>query len=283
MIKLLHEELSTRKQQSFVFVEFNAWLYQGYDDARAALMDVIAQKLLEYAEENKKPTERVLEFIGRVRWARVAGLEVGVAASIAAGMPLPGVAGAVSSAIQGLTNRGLSKETVDAATDASKQAVETAKGLVAGKTVPSPPKEIHDLRDHFEATLQQIGATLVVLIDDLDRCLPETAISTLEAIRLFLFLDQTAFVVAADDKMIRQAVRVHFKNADLDDDLVTNYFDKLIQAFFDSIETDLLMRAVRKHTDCPWALLYIERWLKAPMQSADGSFRYATKARRKAA
>jgi RNA-directed DNA polymerase len=30
------------------------------------------------------------------------------------------------------------------------------------------------------------------------------------------------------------------------------------------------MRAVRKHTDCPWALLYIDRWLKAPMQMADG-------------
>ena len=44
-----------------------------------------------------------------------------------------------------------------------------------------------------------------------------------------------------------------------------------IKAFFDSIETDLLMRAVRKHTDCPWVLLYIERWLKAPMQMADGS------------
>jgi len=44
-----------------------------------------------------------------------------------------------------------------------------------------------------------------------------------------------------------------------------------IKAFFDSIDTDLLMRAVRKHTDCPWALLYIERWLKAPMQMADGS------------
>lgn len=31
------------------------------------------------------------------------------------------------------------------------------------------------------------------------------------------------------------------------------------------------MRAVRKHTDCPWVLLYLERWLKAPMQTADGS------------
>lgn len=31
------------------------------------------------------------------------------------------------------------------------------------------------------------------------------------------------------------------------------------------------MRAVRKHTDCPWVLMYIERWLKAPVQMADGS------------
>src|SRR5512143_1824375 len=37
-----------------------------------------------------------------------------------------------------------------------------------------------------------------------------------------------------------------------------------IQAFFDSIDHDLLMRAVRKHTDCKWVRLYIERWLKAP-------------------
>jgi RNA-directed DNA polymerase len=44
-----------------------------------------------------------------------------------------------------------------------------------------------------------------------------------------------------------------------------------IKAFFDSIEPDLLMRAVRKHTDCLWALLYIERWLKAPVQMPEGS------------
>jgi len=40
---------------------------------------------------------------------------------------------------------------------------------------------------------------------------------------------------------------------------------------FDSIDANLLMRAVRKHTDCAWVLLYIERWLKAPEQMADGS------------
>lgn len=72
-----------------------------------------------------------------------------------------------------------------------------------------------------------MNVTLVVLIDDLDRCLPDTTISTLEAIRLLLFLKHTAFVIAADDQMIKHAVKKHFKG--VEDELVTSYFDKLIQ------------------------------------------------------
>jgi RNA-directed DNA polymerase len=44
-----------------------------------------------------------------------------------------------------------------------------------------------------------------------------------------------------------------------------------IKSFFDNISHELLMRAVGKHTQCKWLLLYIERWLKAPMQLADGT------------
>jgi RNA-directed DNA polymerase len=44
-----------------------------------------------------------------------------------------------------------------------------------------------------------------------------------------------------------------------------------IKGFFDNLDHELLMRAVRKHTDCKWMLLYIERWLKAPAQLADGT------------
>ena len=40
---------------------------------------------------------------------------------------------------------------------------------------------------------------------------------------------------------------------------------------FDAISHELLLRAVRKHTDCAWVLLYIERWLKAPVQLEDGT------------
>lgn len=43
-----------------------------------------------------------------------------------------------------------------------------------------------------------------------------------------------------------------------------------IKGFFDNIDHELMMRAVRKHTDCKWVLLYVERWLKAPAQLEDG-------------
>lgn len=44
-----------------------------------------------------------------------------------------------------------------------------------------------------------------------------------------------------------------------------------VRSYFDSIDWELLLKAVRKHTSCPWVLLYIERWLKAPIQMEDGS------------
>jgi len=44
-----------------------------------------------------------------------------------------------------------------------------------------------------------------------------------------------------------------------------------IRKCFDTIPHDLLMRAVQKHTQCKWILLYIQRWLKAPIQQPDGT------------
>jgi RNA-directed DNA polymerase len=44
-----------------------------------------------------------------------------------------------------------------------------------------------------------------------------------------------------------------------------------IEGFFDSIDWELLLKAARHHTDCPWVLLYVERWLKAPVQMEEGS------------
>ncbi len=50
-----------------------------------------------------------------------------------------------------------------------------------------------------------------------------------------------------------------------------------IRSFFDNLPHDQLMKAVRKHLDCKWALLYIERWLVAPVQREDGTIEARTK------
>jgi RNA-directed DNA polymerase len=44
-----------------------------------------------------------------------------------------------------------------------------------------------------------------------------------------------------------------------------------IKGFFDNIDHSLMMHAIRKHTDCKWVLLYVERWLKAPVELGDGT------------
>lgn len=246
MMKLLRGSLEKRTELTIRFVEFNAWLYQNYDDARAALMEAIAASLLDHATENKdsipeKAKGRIQRLIGRVNKLRVLGL-LGTAAldyythGHATGMLAGGMA-----AFGGLTDGNVTSDDVNQAKKVATDALKGSKELLdeekkddagdkkAEASEETPRKAIQAFRDDLEATLKEMDITLVVLIDDLDRCLPKTAIATLEAMRLFLFLKRTAFVIAADEGMIRQAVRTHFEDVTLSDDLVTNYFDKLIQ------------------------------------------------------
>lgn len=231
MIKLTRESLARRPRKDgdreFVFVEFNAWLYQGYDDARAALMDVIARKLEEEAEGRKKGVDKAKALLKRVNWLRAAKLVAGPALALSLGLPAVGLLGEVWALAKKAVAGDVDEKFAGDVQAKAGEAASAAAGLLNAKTETSPPKEIQALRDTFEATLDEMGVTLVVLIDDLDRCLPETTISTLEAIRLFLFLRNTAFVIAADNQMIKHAVRRHFQGVE-DDVLITNYFDKLI-------------------------------------------------------
>jgi predicted KAP-like P-loop ATPase len=234
MIQLIEQELYKRERKEgpkcFVLVKFNAWLYQGYDDARAALLDVIADTLAKEAEARQTAGDKVLEFAKRVRWLRLAKWIAGGAAAVALGLPPLGLEKIyeVGRKVLGGTT---DADTASQVRDGVAEAGATAAGFLAPSADTSPPKEIQALRDNLQATLKELNITLVVLIDDLDRCLPETTISTLEAIRLFLFMDLTAFVIAADTTMIRYAVRRHFEGfeGEAGERLITSYFDKLIQ------------------------------------------------------
>jgi predicted KAP-like P-loop ATPase len=231
MIRLVQRSLEKRHKEGadrdFVFVEFNAWLYQGYDDARAALMEVIGDTLLKEAKKRATGLEKAQEFIKRVRWFRVAKLAATSWAAIHLGIPHPALLGGAAAVGSHFLSGSETAEEIKAAKDVAADVGKAAPGLLKPEETPNPPQEIQALRTSFEETLSALDVTLVVLIDDLDRCLPETTISTLEAIRLFLFMEDTAFVIAADDGMIKHAVKRHFDG--VTDELATNYFDKLIQ------------------------------------------------------
>lgn len=225
----LREDVSN--EDKYVFLEFNAWLYQGYDDARMALLQSVADKLLGEANKRKSHIEKAFEFAKQVNWLRVGRLLAPTISGAIAGGTLGGPLGAVIGAVAGICKGGStpSEEDIKKVQDAYASLQPELASLLREKKSKSLPQEIEDLRSKFEDLLRSLDVTLIVLVDDLDRCLSDTAISTLEAMRLLLFLPHTAFIIAADELMIRGAVRAHFGNANLNDDLVTSYFDKLIQ------------------------------------------------------
>jgi len=233
LVKMIGKSLNTEEQseQKYLFLEFNAWLYQGFDDAKMALLQSVSDMLLEEANKQKTLTDKAVDLVKRVQWFKVLKMGVPIASGAIVGGSIGGPIGAVVGAFGGLfKGDGLpSEEDITKAQEAYKTLEPELKGILKDEETTSLPKEIASLRQAFEEILEGLDIKLVVLVDDLDRCMPDTAISTLEAMRLLLFLPRTAFIIAADEKMIRSAVRSHFSNIQIDDELVTSYFDKLIQ------------------------------------------------------
>lgn len=238
LVKLTKAELeqeasSSANSSRFIVMEFNAWLYQGYEDARQALLQAVSDRLVEEAKERETYFDKAVAFAKRVRLLRVARLTAPVLAhagigAVAAG-PLGAFIGAATGLAKGFSDEANREESLTALKAAYSDLKPELKELVGEREDSSLPKEIHALRKAFEELLADMGVTLVVFVDDLDRCLPSTTIATLEAMRLLLHVKNTAFVIAADEAMIRGAVRAHFAGVDIESGMVTSYFDKLIQ------------------------------------------------------
>lgn len=217
-----------KEEQEYIQIHFDAWTFQGYDDAKAALLETIAAKLVEAAAEDEKLLEKALDFAKRIDKVRFMGLMAEGAAAIS-GMPTFGAIqnffGWAGDAFD--EDDDLDFEEVQKDAEAMGQVGKKAKGLVRAKKKFSPPKEIREFRKSYISLLKAFDKPVIVYVDNLDRCLPENTISTLEAIRLFLFMPNTAFVVAADPDMIRLAIPHFHKGASVRHQ--TDYLDKLIQ------------------------------------------------------
>jgi predicted KAP-like P-loop ATPase len=225
LLKLIEQSLDA-DERDWIVINFDAWLYQGYDDARAALLEVIATALTKAADGNEGLAKKTKKLLARVDGFRALGF-LAEGAALFTGIPTGGLlarsVGALGNASDGIQDQ----DEYESLGETAKEAKEQVGGLLKSEAKKSPPQQIDAFRKEYGEILEELGKPLVVVIDNLDRCLPTNAIHTLEAIRLFLFLANTAFIIAADEEMIRFSVADYFKGAS--DRHQIDYLDKLIQ------------------------------------------------------
>lgn len=191
-------------------LKFSGWQFQGFEDAKIALIEGVVNGLIEKRSLTTKAADEVKRVLKSVDWLKVAKKGGGLALTAFTGIPMVGLDDLVGSVLDGVKSALTDK---DARETAIKQIEEFKKEKGEEVTSKNVPTEIKEFRTAYKELIKKAGIKrLVVLIDDLDRCLPQTAIETLEAIRLFVLWDKTAFIVGADEGMIEIAVRDHFKN-----------------------------------------------------------------------
>nr|WP_249209942.1 Qat anti-phage system ATPase QatA [Bradyrhizobium manausense] len=222
-------------------LKFSGWQFQGFEDAKIALIEGVVNGLIEKRSLTTKAVEEVKRVLKSIDWLKVAKKGGGLALTAYTGIPMLGLDDLVGSVVDRVKNALTDKDAREAAI---KQIEEFKKEKSDEATSKSVPTEIKEFREAYKDLIKKAGIKrLVVLIDDLDRCLPQTAIETLEAIRLFVLWDKTAFIVGADEGMIEIAVRDHFKNLpevdvassnarDSNQNYRRSYLEKLLQVPF---------------------------------------------------
>lgn len=212
-------ERGLAKHEGVATLWFNGWEYEGFEDAKIAILEGIVRHL----QQNKKFFEKAKDLFHSLR-KRIDYMKLSRAVVVGgAGMLAAGPAG-LALMLPTLLDPSKAGENFD-----------SAAGVIRDADGENDPLDLHGFRQDFLAMLDKTGITqLVVLVDDLDRCLPKTAIGTLEAIRLLISGERTVFVLACDRSMIEYAVREHFPEHPgmKGDEYARKYLDKLIQIPF---------------------------------------------------
>jgi predicted KAP-like P-loop ATPase len=225
ILNLIEQRLQTENHRDYILIKFDAWLYQGFDDARAALIEVVTLEIAKLVEDNETLLDKTKTITKRVNKLRLLAMAAEGTAWIA-GIPTFGAAYKAVEAIgDGIKGKADSEDS-KAISKIIKDGQSGLKELLS-EEITSAPKEIAALKTEFADLLLGFNKKIVIFVDNLDRCLPKQTIQTLESLRLFLFMPNTAFVIAADEDMVRHAVKEHFNG--IDEKHITDYLDKLIQ------------------------------------------------------
>jgi hypothetical protein len=222
---------------------FNGWLFEGYDDAKSAILSSVLLQLGAHQRFGPRVRDKVLSLLESVNWMRLARLgfkEVALPAVLAyltgGASLLPSIANSAKQFV-GAENA-TPADGEDNTTNVSEVNLDELF-KADGKT--SGPLDVRTFRERFSQMLQESDITsLVILIDDLDRCSPQRIIDNLEAIKLFLSVERTAFVIGADPRIVEHAIATVYSPAETQAEtrdrefesqtnIVTDYLEKVIQ------------------------------------------------------
>ncbi len=209
------------REDDYLCLKFNGWLFEDYDDAKSALLGTILDKIKEKRTLTGKAKLTINKLFKNLDYLDLAskGLKYG------ADFFLTGGIGTIADlTIQNITSKAKS---VDKSIDED-EIKKVLKGTFKKEEVRKNLREFHN---DFEKLLKETKIKkLVVFIDELDRCNHDTILETLEAIRLFLFTKGTAFIIGADERQVMYAVRKKFPEVKGNQiDIGKEYLEKMIQ------------------------------------------------------
>ena len=292
IMKMLQKELSDeRAYPDVVCLYFNGWTFEGYEDAKSALLSSILIQLGEHRRFGEKAKDFVVKLLKRLKWMNMGKLaikHVGIPVVLAAAtggiaavpVAVAAAAGVVASSAMGKKDDDENSNEID------------WPSLIEASPEKADLMGVRKFRDEFEKMLEKTGiSALVVLIDDLDRCLPERLIETLEAIKLFVSVPKTAFVIGADPRIVRHAISTRYVKRQLEhsgdpsearkeeEGLVQDYLEKLIQVPYqlphlspNEIETYVNLLACEKLLDPAQVTAVLSAWRDTRAQNIYAPF-----------
>ncbi|WP_053077117.1 P-loop NTPase fold protein [Chryseobacterium sp. BLS98] len=239
ILQILKNEFDKPDNEDSLCIYFNGWTFEGYDDAKAALLNSILKEL----EDNKKITAEIKESIKEkakklwksIDWMRGAGMLLKNIALPAVSAYFTGGISLAPYAIQKISEWGNDPNEIIKRLQ-SEEGKELLQSFIKEQNEESKTKTnaVSEFRKDFEDLLESTNfKRLIVIIDDLDRCSPERIIENLEAIKLFLNVPKTAFIVGADPRIVKYAIENKYRNnKEIEEDnnrIVIDYLEKLIQ------------------------------------------------------
>jgi predicted KAP-like P-loop ATPase len=234
VLKIIKDELSSEDDElkdDTLVLYFNGWVFEGYDDAKAALLESIIEKFENHKTIGNKVKDSASKLLRSVKWMRVLGLGFKKVILPTAATYFTGGL----SLIPFLAHEFSQIDKKDLVEKLSGDKAETFLKEIIEKKEDEKITLVREFRDDFEEMITKSEIKkLVVIIDDLDRCTYERILENLEAIKLFLNVEKTAFIIGADPRIVRHAIEYRYKreskpDEDANDRIIDDYLEKLIQ------------------------------------------------------